>query len=360
MNLFPPSPRVLGLLVVLAVCVGTSIASVLLRKSSWTQPTTAASPPASQESPGVTCFGRVDLEHGITSLCALQPGRVAEVLVEENQAVAAGAVLLRLDDELARGRLAEAEAALEAAQLQLARARKMPALHRSRIVQQQAALDAMRYRLSAARRALARKEELARSSQIDEQEVAISQDQIKELQALERGEEQRLADLQAEDPQEDIRRAEKEVAATRARVRQARTALNDCQVKAPKAGSVLRLLVGVGDVLSAAPQQPSVLFAGDGPQVIRAEVEQEFAGRVAEKQPVVVEDESAAGVRWHGRVRRIANWYSQRRTVLYEPFQLTDVRTVECLIALDPGQRPLRFGQRVRVLIGAVRPVGAP
>ncbi len=43
--------------------------------------------------------------------------------------------------------------------------------------------------------------------------------------------------------------------------------------------------------------------------------------------------------------------------MLYEPFQLTDIRTVECLVVLDPGQPPLRFGQRVRVLIGAVHPV---
>ena len=35
-----------------------------------------------------------------------------------------------------------------------------------------------------------------------------------------------------------------------------------------------------------------------------------------------------------------------------EPLQFNDVRTLECLIALNPGQPPLRIGQRVRVLIG--------
>ncbi len=301
MTLFTSSHRVLWFLVVLALGIGTPVASVLFSLSGRAEPTSAGKVPAGKApaatlgSPGVTCFGRVDLEHGITSLSPLQPGRVVEVLVEENQTVPAGALLLRLDDELARGRLAEAEAALDSAQLQLARAHKMPAVHRGRVVQQQAALDVMGYRLSAARRALERKQELAGSNLIDSKEVAISQDQLKELQALQRVEQQRLADLQAEDPRDDIRRAEKEVSAIQARVRQASSALNEYQVKAPKAGSVLRLLVGVGDVLSPTRQQPSVLFACDGPQVIRAEVEQEFAGRVAVNQPVVAEDESRGG-----------------------------------------------------------------
>ena len=57
-----------------------------------------------------------------------------------------------------------------------------------------------------------------------------------------------------------------------------------------------------------------------------------------------------------GHVERVARWYSQRRSVMHEPFQLRDVRTVECLVVLDDGQPRLRIGQRVRVLIGAARP----
>jgi len=34
---------------------------------------------------------------------------------------------------------------------------------------------------------------------------------------------------------------------------------------------------------------------------------------------------------------------------LLEPLQFNDVRTLECIIDLDPGQPILRIGQRVRV-----------
>jgi hypothetical protein len=52
----------------------------------------------------------------------------------------------------------------------------------------------------------------------------------------------------------------------------------------------------------------------------------------------------------------MADWYTQRRLVNEEQLQLKDVRTLECLIALDPGQPPLLIGQRVRVTISDVKP----
>src|SRR5215218_2330016 len=46
----------------------------------------------------VVCFGYADLEAGVANLHPSQVGRVEEVLVRENDTVAARAVLLRLDD----------------------------------------------------------------------------------------------------------------------------------------------------------------------------------------------------------------------------------------------------------------------
>ena len=54
---------------------------------------------------------------------------------------------------------------------------------------------------------------------------------------------------------------------------------------------------------------------------------------------------------WRGQVARISDWYTHRRSILQEPLQLNDVRTLECLIALDSGQPPLRIGQRVLVTL---------
>src|SRR5438309_997022 len=70
----------------------------------------ATSPEPEAAAPGVGCFGFVDVEHGVTPLYPVQPGRVERVLVAEGDGVAAGAVLLRLDDRAARSRVEEARA----------------------------------------------------------------------------------------------------------------------------------------------------------------------------------------------------------------------------------------------------------
>jgi multidrug resistance efflux pump len=300
----------------------------------------------------IVCFGQVDLVHGVTSLVPLQPGRVAEVLVEEGQTVDEGAALVRLEDKAATSRVAEAQAALDEAELRLKQARKLPEQQDSRIAQQQDAVDAMRDRLSAARRQFDRQQKLVKDQLADRKDLDISEDHVHELEAMLRAEERRLDDLKRQDPKDDIRRAEKEVQAMKSRRDQAQYALDECLLKAPRRGTVLRLLVGPGDVLGSPSKQPAVQFAALGPQIVRADVEQEFVGRVAVGQPATVQDETHMGRTWKGKVERIADWITQRRSVMQGPLDFSDIRTVEVLITLDSGQPPLRIGQRVRVRIG--------
>jgi multidrug resistance efflux pump len=305
---------------------------------------------------GVVCSGYVDGEHGVASLAPLQAGRVTEILVHETDEVAAGAVLLKLDDHLARLRVEEAQAALAAVQTQLAQARQLPEQHRARLQQQRESIEAVRRRLSGAQHALTRKQELFKVQQLNGADLAAAEEQVKELEALERAAVQKLSELQATDPALERKRAEAEVATYQARLGQAQQALDECVLKAPAAGTVLRILVSPGDVLTGQPGKPAVLFCPQGPRMIRAEIEQEFAARLAVGQPAVVEDDTAAGTAWRGKVVRISDWYTQRRAVLQESQQQNDVRTVECLIALDMPPPPLRIGQRVRVAINRALP----
>src|SRR5438128_9790868 len=104
-----------GIVVLSALCVGCVMTQA---------PTARSDSEAAPADEGrILCFGYVDVKHGVRSLYPLQPGRIAEVLVEENQPVAAGAALLRLDDEAAKLQSQETEASLEAARVQLAQTR---------------------------------------------------------------------------------------------------------------------------------------------------------------------------------------------------------------------------------------------
>jgi HlyD family secretion protein len=359
------SRRAWWLLLLLLLAASTPAAGLLFSYSSRGAPPNASEgsekkATTTAEGEGLVCFGQVDLVHGVTALYPLQPGRVAEIVVEEGQTVSEGTPLIRLEDGSARSRVAEAQAALDEAEIRLKQAHQLPEQHQSRIAQQQDAYDAMSNRLSAANRQYARQEKLVKKQLADQNDLDASADHVKELEAMLSGEKKRLDDLNRKrrDIADDIHRAEKEVEVMKARRDQARLALDECVLKAPRRGTVLRLLIGPGDVLGTQTKQPAVQFAVEGPQNVRADVEQEFVGRVAVGQPAFIEDETRTGREWTGKVQRVANWITQRRSVLHEPFEFNDVRTVETIISLDSGQPSLRIGQRVRVRIapgGSVR-----
>jgi multidrug resistance efflux pump len=312
---------------------------------------TAAAATSSQVN-SVVCFGHVDVEPGVTALYPVQPGRVAEVLVHEDDSVKAGTVLFRLDDRRAKLLVRQAQEDLKASELQLADARKVPEQQSLKISQQEQAILATQHRLSGARRLLEHNRNLVKKELAASDVVEAGAEKVKELEAAEASEKEKLRELQLADPAVQVERAEADVRAKQARLEEAQYALEECSVKAPVDGKVLRLLIGVGDVLSIQPRHPAVQFCPAGPRIVRAEVEQEFANRMTNGQAAFVQDDSNSGPGWRGKVVRVSDWYTHRRSMLQEPLQFNDVRTLECIVQLDPGQPTPRVGQRVRVTLG--------
>lgn len=303
---------------------------------------------------GVVCTGYVDLEHGIRSLALLRPGRVAAIVANENQHVDTGAPILRLEDRDAKFQVDEAEAAVTSAEIQLEEALKLDEQQRARLAQQQAALNAAGFRLDAARLMLQHKEKRLKDDLVTVEEIRITRDEVKALEQKELAEREKLAELKTVDPALTVRKARTGLRLAQIHSEQARHQLDECTLKAPTPGTVQRIAVGAGDIVSANPMQSIVRFCPDETPLIRAEVDQEFAERVTVGQSALVQDDSRSGTSWRGKVQRIAGWFEQRRPTTQDPSAFTDVRTVECLIAIDPGQPPLRLGQRMRVLIGRV------
>jgi multidrug resistance efflux pump len=342
----------LALLLLLVLSIGWGL---MPRSSSGKDPL----PAIETDRKVVVCYGYADLEGGITSLHPSQPGRVAEVLVKENDSVKANAILLRLDDRAARYRVEEARALLEKSQTQLTKAKKAPEQHLAKMAQQKAAIQVARARVAGAKHILAARKAQqktdaigrSRNDPILAEEIGSSAERVKEFEETETAERQKLRVLEAQDPRADVALAQAEAATMQARLRQAEQALEEHVLRAPVAGKVLRLFVTPGELVSLQPKQPVIQFSPDRPRIIRAEIEQVFSSRVTVGQETLVEDDGRSGHTWRGHVMRLADWYTQRRLVADEQLQLKDVRTLECLIMLEPGQPPLRIGQRVRVTI---------
>lgn len=305
-------------------------------------------------------FGHVDVEERVASLSPqVQSGRVTEVLVGENQPVKKGAVLLRLDNRLAQAKVKEAEEDLLLAQKQEEAARDLPQQLEEDVNQQQEAVAGAADLVAEAKEQLAKAERLSKSkvAPVSKEDVAIARQKVRQAEAAERAAKAKLRQLKLRKPQRLIEQAQFKVAAKKAQLETARVALDDCELKAPSDGTILRLSVSVGDVLGGLqPHEPAIIFCPDGPRVIRAEIEQEEAPRVKVGMPAEIKDDSRLTGAWRGKVKSVSDWFSHRRSMLLEPRQFNDVRTLECIIELDrkqdPALPPLKIGQRVRVTLG--------
>lgn len=327
---------------------------------------TTAAVPASGKS--LVCYGFVDVEGGITSLFPLQPGRVAEVCVKENEFIADPKLkpLLKLDDRLAQHRLEQARADLAASEIQLALTKKeLVEQHQLKLEQQDQAIAAIKKELEAGEETIKRKKELVAIKSISEKDVAIAEALLGKLKAALRAEELKRDELKLDRPETAQKRAEQDVAAKRAKVEEAEYGVRECVLWAPGPGTVLQVLVNPGTVLSGQAMQPAVVFLPDKPLIVRAEVEQEFAARLSVNQPVSVQEENSSKSKWSGSIKDMAAWYAQRRNTQADTLRISnDVHTLECIISLwkdektreelrlQPGQPELRVGQRVRVVIG--------
>src|SRR5262249_17853209 len=144
--------------------------------------------------------------------------------------------------------------------------------------------------------------------------------------------------LQKRDPLVHARLLESKLAIAKAQLEQAKAAADEYTIPAPSAGTVLRVNVRKGEVVSPSSPLPPIEFAHDGQRYIRAEVPQANAGRVTEGLPVRITDDTHAEGTWTGRVTYVSDWFAPRRSVLQEPLQFNDEQTLECWVALDPSQ----------------------
>jgi len=342
----------LGVLLLLSSVV---TALVALRSHAGTPGDASAANSATTPGQGIVAVGHVDIEQGITPLSPVQSGRVVRIEAKEGQAVKEDAPLLYLDDTAATLTEKDARIAVEAAWVRLEEASNLATQQGKRIAVQQQAIEAATRDVELARvqrdKAQTRYEHKTGGSREDVDSAELL---IKKAEAALNGEKAKLALLKAQQPAHAVALAEQDLNAKMVDLDKARQAVKECVLRAPMAGTPLRILATVGEPLGPNPRQPAMFFCPASeisPRIIRAEVEQEFASRVREGQTARIQDDATGGGSWTGKVKHVSDWYTQRRSILLEPLQFNDVRTLECIITLDPNQPPPAIGQRVRVFL---------
>ncbi len=323
----------------------------MLGSTGTPQPAPAA--PATTGPVGVGALGRVEPASRILRLApagGVEGARIARLLVAEGDAVAAGQVVAEFHDAaLKDAALAQAEAQLAQAAARLARTRA--AGRASEVAAQRARVEALRNAEASARREAERAERLQRSGAGAEATAERNRFAANQARA-ERAEAEAALDTLLSPRPEDLALAEAELTAAEAAVARARAEAGMARLRAPIAGTVLRVLTRAGEavgndgVLEMADLTAMDVVA----EVFETDLPRLRPGAAAE---VVVPGEPE---RFAATVREIG-WQVRRTTQAgTDPVAAVDARTVEVRLTLAPaGVAALARRSNMQVQV-AIRP----
>jgi len=303
-------------------------------------------------------FGYYDYDEGVTHLYPVKPGRVAEVFKYDGDEAKDNEPLFRMDDRMEKATWDKAKAGVALAEIQVRRAEDAVRVHQvkydAEVSAQKEIIAAKKGKADAARAQAAQAKRLADSEQGPQETATAAAKGVEGLDAEVRAEEAKLRGMEALKEPTDLKllveAAQKELDVRQADERLAKLAVDECVVRAPKKGSVLRSFVRVGEMLGSNPMNPAMEYGSEGRRVVRAEIDQEFADRVFTGQTAMVQDDTRSGPVWTGKVTRVSLWQAKKREQLREPLVFNDVRTLEVIIELD-SPPPLKIGQRLRVML---------
>jgi RND family efflux transporter MFP subunit len=251
--------------------------------------------------------GKADVEGGIIQVAARRGGVVKAVYVEEGQAVVAGQILARQEDD--DPRLAVASA-------------------RARVAQAQAQIGVMQVKLNAARREYRRLEDLQASNFVAKQRMDQKMDDIRDWEA-------------------QIVAQRTNVATAQAALREAEYAQELTVIRAPANGRIARRYANPGAGASTLNVSTMFDLEPNTARIVRAEIVEADIPNVRDGQEVEIQPESDPSKVYVGRVLRRAGVFGARKLASDDPSQRSDERVVEVVVSATGA--PLLVGQRVLV-----------
>lgn len=270
----------------------------------------APKPPAAHtavaKSPVAVAKGVVEAKDGLIQVLATDDGLVGDALAEEGAHVVAGAVLAQLDDRRARLALesALADLGVRRAEAEVAAARAGGAEREAKRLSALASADAG---------------------------TRLDADQAATAAAVARGE---------------LRQATESLRAAESRGRLAAYEVDRRTIRAPVTGRIVRRSVGPGAYVAA--QAPLFVVEPDGARLVRAELDEAFAGKVRPGMSATVTREFQQGRAYGAQVVRVSDLLTGPGLADDTAPGRADARVVNVMLKLPPTA-DLRLGQRVLV-----------
>ncbi|HKA80784.1 MAG TPA: efflux RND transporter periplasmic adaptor subunit [Xanthobacteraceae bacterium] len=290
--------------------------------------------------------GRVEPRSREIKIGTPLPARVVDVPVKANDEVFAGELLVRLDDEEALARLAAADAQV-ALRKRARNDQATPAASADRRKAEDAAFDSERAvgdaqsaldKVAADRRAAGN----ASQADLDAARAALTRakDQLRTRHDT-------LAKAKAPDSALPSR-LEGELNVARAEWTLAMAALEKSRIRAPADSTVLQVDAKKGELAMPTSEQALMVLGDVSALRVRAELDEQYLGKVRAGQRVLVRAAAFRGREFEGKISAVARIVGPGRINARGPRKFSDVDVLEVVVDLsDPG--PLVVGEQVDV-----------
>lgn len=292
-------------------------------------------------------YGNVDIRE--VQLAFRQPGRIAQMALDEGDAVTAGMRMAALDAKPYQEALAAAAATERVAQAELDKLRR--GLRPQEIVQAREALNKARAAAHEAERHYKRQSDLLPSGASSQRIVDAAGAARDQALAGVKAAEAALSQAQEGFRREDIAVGEARLAAAQAARAQAATALADTELLAPSSGTVIARVREPGSMVAS--QSTVYSLSLDAPVYVRAYVGEQDLGRIAPGTAVRVRSDSSNKA-YQGRV----GFISPRAEFTPKTVETPDLRTdlvYRLRIVVDDAEAAagLRQGMPVTIEVDA-------
>lgn len=343
----------LKLVIALSAAAAASLGGYVIGTQMWEVPKSgaaSAAPAAVGPAWVAAAPGRVEPRAGDFRIGAGAIGRIVEVLVAARTTVEPDELLVRLEDDEVRARLAAAE--IEVTVRKQERDKQAATAGRDELRRAEDAVYSAERSVFGARYALDAMTTAARKGSVETREVQEARKRLTEARSLLQRERTALAVAQSRQGQVAPSRIEAAVNAARADVAVAEAMLDKTRIRSPNAGTVLQLHARTGEMVGPGTEQPLVVVGDTSQLRVKAELDDADLAKVRVGQNAVVRSTSFPGRQFSGRVTEIAPSMSLPRIAQRGPRRATDIEVVEILVELEAGV-PLLPGMRVEAYFKA-------
>jgi len=277
--------------------------------------------------------GRVEPVHDPVKLAFEAQGRIAEILVDEGDTVHAGQVLARLDDRLAKARVAAADAGLAQAKARYLLARRGP--RPEDVVAARAEADA------AAAAAAHRGAEQARSEQLGKvgalaTTVVDADDAAARVAAAQAtAATARYQSLAKGTRTEQVEEAAAAIQLAQAELDTAKVALDQTALIAPTNGVILRRTAEVGALVTLMVPAPVLSMADLRQLEIRAEIDEADVAAISLGQAAYATADAYGDRRFPVKLTRVTRELGRKTVRDDDPRARVDTRVLEVIARFD-------------------------